>query len=265
MEGWIKLHRKIKDHWIYQNPEYLKAWLTILFTVNYEDKKVLIQGELFICKRGQSLISMLGWSKLFGGKWTIQRIRTFFELLKNDEMITVEGLRKTTRITVCKYDDYQEMQQADNTQITSKEQGDNNEITTTKERRRINKKEEEYTPISPEGKMRELNISWKTNFDVYLSTLRSDYKKLILDKEWILQQEKYNPGVDILKSIEKCCVNYWATEAGWKKKKTTKTIDIDWKGTFANAISRPTNRIYKESFSKLRIEPSPKEQKYQAI
>jgi hypothetical protein len=141
MEGWIKLHRKIAQHWIYKNSDYVKAWICILITVNYEDKKVLIHGELIECKRSQSLLSLLSWAKLFGKNWTIQKVRTFFELLKSDSMIHTEGLPKTTRLTVCNYDDYQTDQQTDNTQITFKQQTDNTQITTTKEVKKLRSKE----------------------------------------------------------------------------------------------------------------------------
>jgi hypothetical protein len=126
MEGWIKLHREIQNHWIWNDEVYFKAWIAILLTVNHKDKKVLIQGELIGCKRGQSLLSLQGWSKCFGKKWTIQRVRTFFKLLKYDGMITVEGLRKTTRVTICNYELYQFDQQTNNTQLTSKQHAANN-------------------------------------------------------------------------------------------------------------------------------------------
>lgn len=105
---------------------------------------------------------------------------------------------------------------------------------------------EEDPPLPPKGDESEIPPVWKKDFKIYLNELRTDYKTLIADSEWISQQEKFNPGVDIQKSIEKCCVNYWATEAGWKKKKGSKIKSIDWKSTFANAISQPMNRVYKE-------------------
>jgi hypothetical protein len=144
MEGWIKIHRQIKEHWIWNDAMYLKAWLGILLSVNHEDKKTLIQGELIECKRGQSILSLAGWSKCFGDKWTIQRVRTFFELLKKDQMISAEGLRKTTRITVCNYDSYQIIQQTKNKQTTSRQQADNNEITTNKNKEEGIKNEKKY-------------------------------------------------------------------------------------------------------------------------
>lgn len=141
MEGWIKIHRQIKEHWIWDDPVYLKAWLGILLTVNHEDKKILIQGELIECKRGQSILSLAGWVKCFGKKWTMQRIRTFFELLKRDQMIITEGLRKTTRLTVCNYDNYQFEQQAKNKQRTSRQHPDNILTTTNKNEEELIKNE----------------------------------------------------------------------------------------------------------------------------
>lgn len=87
---------------------------------------------------------------------------------------------------------------------------------------------------------------WKNDFDIYLKELRTEFKTLLSDKAWILQQEGFNPGIDVRKSIEKSCVNYWATVGGWKKKKGSKITDIDWKATFANAISLPQNRVYQD-------------------
>jgi len=47
-------------------------------------------------------------------------------------MIEVEGLQKTTRITICKYDDYQNKQHTDNTQTTHKQHTDSTQIDTNK-------------------------------------------------------------------------------------------------------------------------------------
>jgi len=122
--AWIKIDRKIIEHWIWNNPIYLKAWMTMIIVVNYEESKSLIHGELIICKRGQSLLSLNSWAEKFGKEWTIQKVRTFFELLKNDSMIELEGLQRRTRLTICKYDSYQERatrrQHANNTQKISK-------------------------------------------------------------------------------------------------------------------------------------------------
>lgn len=126
-EGWITLHRKIKQHWIWEDDQYFKAWVTILMQVNHEDKKVLITGTLFECKRGQSLMSLGEWVKLFNERrkrqksqyWTMRKVRTFFDMLQRDDMILRRGVSKTTRLTVCNYDKYQSRRQADDKQTTN--------------------------------------------------------------------------------------------------------------------------------------------------
>lgn len=89
---------------------------------------------------------------------------------------------------------------------------------------------------------------WRDDFEIYKSELRTIYKELVIDDEWIKTQERLNPGIDILLTLEKSCVNYWATEGGWKhKKKSPKTTNIDWKATLTNSISMPGNRVYKQT------------------
>ena len=130
--GWIKIHRQIQKHWIWNNSDYLKAWISILINVNHEEKKVLIHGELMNCDRGESLLSLANWTKTFGKGWTIRKTRTFLNLLKKDSMIDIDGCRKTTRLRVCNYDSYQEQRQADDTQTTSKRQANDKQTTTNK-------------------------------------------------------------------------------------------------------------------------------------
>lgn len=144
MNGWIKLHRSIKAHWVYDNPEYFKAWITMLMEVNHQDKMVLIANDLIDCPRGSSLNSLQTWVNILGKEWTMRKIRTFFELLEKDGMIDKQGLSKTTRLSICNYDTYQSIRQTDDTQsdkqTTNKRQTNDNkqegeELKKGKERR----------------------------------------------------------------------------------------------------------------------------------
>lgn len=108
MSGWIKLHRSIRSHWINEvnRPRtYREAWEDILLSVNWEPKKVLVRGDLIDCQPGQSLNSLQTWAKEFN--WTIAKVRHFFKLLEKDGIVTLEGLQYTTRLTICKWEDYQ--------------------------------------------------------------------------------------------------------------------------------------------------------------
>ena len=51
MTGWIKVHRSIREHWLYEEKRKysrFEAWLDILLMVNHEDKKVLLGKELIL-------------------------------------------------------------------------------------------------------------------------------------------------------------------------------------------------------------------------
>jgi len=102
--GYIKIFRSTKSHWLWADSKKLQWWLDILLSVNYSNQKVLIKGNLVECNRGQSVKSLETWAK----EWltTKKTVQTFFRLLQKDEMILVENLNITTRITVCKYDSY---------------------------------------------------------------------------------------------------------------------------------------------------------------
>lgn len=104
-EGWISIYREIQDHWIWQDAQKLKQWIDILLTANSEDTTVNIGLELYECKRGQSLISIQGWAS----RWNISKsaARSFLSLLEKQNMIKMESIQKSTRLTVCEYEDYQ--------------------------------------------------------------------------------------------------------------------------------------------------------------
>jgi len=109
MKGWIKLHRKIKNHWLWDDPEKLKRWIAILLEVNYTEGKMLLGNKLIDIKRGSSTNSIRTWSALFkcGSKATTN----FFDLLESDGMLTRKTLGKgkhsTTLISITNYEEYQ--------------------------------------------------------------------------------------------------------------------------------------------------------------
>jgi len=147
MNGWIKLHRQIKTHWIYKNADYFHAWITILLEVNHRKDKVLIGSMLLDIAPGESLKSLDSWAKTFGNGWTKQKVRTFLNLLKADGMVNTQNERKTTRLTVCNYSTYQTEQHDDNTQpntlITRKQHASNMQATPNKKDKKVKKVKEE--------------------------------------------------------------------------------------------------------------------------
>ena len=135
--GFILLHRAIKDNWIWADADKLKWWLDILLSVNYADADVLLGNVVVKCKRGQSIKSLPTWSK----QWRVDigKVRRFLDLLQDQKMIVKENVQKTTRITVCNYDSYNDMRHDNDTKTTRKRIP--NELSMTSNKEEVNKKE----------------------------------------------------------------------------------------------------------------------------
>ncbi|BDQ55149.1 DnaD domain protein [Enterococcus faecalis] len=104
--GWIKLYRTIQDHWIWENPQYLKWWLDLILMANHQDRKILFDGELKTVKVGERITS----EKKLSERWEVSRntVRKFLDLLVKDDMIELSRSRQNgTWYKVSNYAEYQ--------------------------------------------------------------------------------------------------------------------------------------------------------------
>ena len=106
MGGWIKIHREIRDHWIYQDPLRFWWWIDMLFLASYKDNKVLVKSQLVEVKRGQ----FIGSISFFTKRWNISkdRVISFLRLLESEGMIYKASDKNLTLITICNYESYQD-------------------------------------------------------------------------------------------------------------------------------------------------------------
>jgi hypothetical protein len=134
MSGWIKLHRSIKDHWLYtENRVFSKfeAWNDILLSVNFADAKQVIKGKIYNIKRGESTMSLDTWAKRWN--WDKSKVRRFLTLLQSDGMIVLVSDNITTHLTVCNYASYQDERNASETPMKRKRNTDEIQMTPIKE------------------------------------------------------------------------------------------------------------------------------------
>jgi len=120
VSGWIKLHRKIQEHWIWQDKPFDKrsAWVDILLMANHEENKFVLGNELVEVERGSFITSELKLMERWG--WSKSKVRNFLSLLQNDGMINKKTDRKKTTITIVNYSDYQDKQTTDKPQKNHK-------------------------------------------------------------------------------------------------------------------------------------------------
>lgn len=106
-KGWISLHRRIRDHWLWQDKPFDKrsAWIDLLMEVNHKDNKFLLGNELVEVPRGSTITSIRQLCDRW--QWSNTKVTTFLKLLKEDGMIDFKSDKKKTVITVVNYNSYQ--------------------------------------------------------------------------------------------------------------------------------------------------------------
>lgn len=106
--GWISLHRKIQENKFYPKGRpftQFEAWIDLLLNANHKDTEVLLGNEIMICERGQSLRTQLTLSKHWS--WSRHKVRCYLALLEKLSMVSLKTSNKTTIITICNYNTYQ--------------------------------------------------------------------------------------------------------------------------------------------------------------
>ena len=131
--GWIKLYRSIKNHWILEKTKpltFFEAWIFILLEVNHSGQELRIGYDILKCERGESLNSLDTWAKIF--HWHKSKVRRFFKLLEKDSMIELKKCEKTTHLKVCNYELYQGERNTSETQTKRKRNASETQVTPNK-------------------------------------------------------------------------------------------------------------------------------------
>lgn len=105
MAGFIALHRRIRKHWIFQEPDFLKIWLTMLMDAKYVRCKEMVNGVLVTVERGQLVFGLDQWETTH--KISKSKLRRLLKMLENDGMINRQKTNKYSLITIINYESYQ--------------------------------------------------------------------------------------------------------------------------------------------------------------
>ena len=80
-DGWVSIHRKLWDNWIWKDKPFSKgqAWIDILLMVNHSPNKIYFHDELIEVDRAERITSETKLSERWG--WSRTKVRNFLELL----------------------------------------------------------------------------------------------------------------------------------------------------------------------------------------
>lgn len=126
-KGWIKLHRKLMDNPIFDNPNLLRVWLWCLLKASHDHHQQMIGLQIVDLEPGQFVTGR------FKGSDELKiNPSTFYKYLKTLEklkMINLKSNNKMTIVTIENWRKYQvedaETYQQNNNKISTKEQQNN--------------------------------------------------------------------------------------------------------------------------------------------
>lgn len=106
--GWIKLHREILDHWVYDDPEKLKIWITLLSKASHKKRKVPINYQVIDIKPGELIFGTIKFAEAIG----VSRDKLYktVKMFEKDGMIeydTTTYKNKFSIIRVLNWEKYQ--------------------------------------------------------------------------------------------------------------------------------------------------------------
>lgn len=237
MEGYFKVHRKILSSQVFAHQTALKIWIWCLAKVTFKERFVSMKSG-----KGSITVKLMPGQFIFGRFTAEEELNidgsTLYKWMQKFaspefEMINIESSNQYSIITICKWEEYQN---GDSEEVTTKEQPSNNQVTAKEQPKNTNNND------NNDKERNIINADWKTSFEIYLKECKEAYKNFMENKDFIKDQSRLNPGVNVPLSIEKGYKNFWGTEAGWKHKKKSRSKEIDWRSTIVNSIS--LNKVY---------------------
>lgn len=179
-KGFIRLNRQLTEWEWFDNSQMVHIWIYFLLKANYQDCK----WRGIDIPRGSFVTSLDAICKDTG--LSLQNVRTCISRLKSTGEITIKVTNRFSIVTVCKYDEYNPIENETNkqtnkpanNQLTSKQQATNKQLTTDNNINNIINKEIIYNiknkeELSNESKKKEKSSDLTGEFDDF----RKKYKK----------------------------------------------------------------------------------------
>lgn len=128
MQGWIKLHRKIVDSPIWNDPHYLKLWLYCLMKATHKPREVIIGNQVIKLTPGEFITGRKSLAddlnagvkaKLKLNELTWWR---YLNCLERMQMLNIKKTNKYSIVSIVNWHEYQETEHQMNNKCTTNEQ-----------------------------------------------------------------------------------------------------------------------------------------------
>lgn len=125
--GWIKLHRKIIDSAVFDNPKILKLWIWCLCKASHKGYESMVGNQIVVLQEGQFIFGRKKASSELKIKESM--VYQYIKILEKLGMVNIKSNNKFSIITIEKWAfyqcDYDEDQQQNNNKSTTNRQQSN--------------------------------------------------------------------------------------------------------------------------------------------
>lgn len=133
--SFIKIDRRIFNHWVFDDPWSFKAWIDLIGMANFERSNFAINGRMFNVERGELIRS----GQTLARRWncSISKVRKFLSMLESDGMVVIKSELLATRIKIAQYEDYQGIEEKPKTEKARERNAEKTQKKSYKERKNI--------------------------------------------------------------------------------------------------------------------------------
>lgn len=186
--GWIKLHRVLKENPIYTESKAVHCWIECLLRAAHKKRVVYLKREKKELNPGQFVMGRREFGKTVGmsGSTAWYWLRRF----EADRMVDIKKTTKGSIVTVLKWNEYQQVDRTVDNKKTAKKQQKNTNKNVKKEEKGKNDKKKK--------------VEKSENF--------SPFQKEIIKRFWVyLEKQHPNTYKQFIKQKDKTEKNWWDT------------------------------------------------------
>lgn len=159
MSGWIKIHRDILYHEIWNDKPFSKGqgWIDILLFANHSDSKCIIGNCVEEINRGSLIISELKLMDRWG--WDRKKVQLFLKFLESESMV----VQNMNIMTIVNYEIYQYYGSEKSQKSVEQKPKPHRQIKKSGKRNFNNFERRKYNMDSLEGELLEANRNGTTD------------------------------------------------------------------------------------------------------
>lgn len=138
MEGWLKLHRKIRQNPIFNDMELFRLWIICLTEATHKPHKQMVGKQVVELQPGEFITGRFDLQNMFNNGLKGEQQKTPYTVwrwllkLEETEYLSIKTSNKFTIVTVKNWDIYQGVEQQNEQQMSNKRATDEQQVSTNK-------------------------------------------------------------------------------------------------------------------------------------